>query len=230
MTVRARLKQLLIRSGGRLSPGLLVHLDSALTHLELGRWFADHDLSLRGVPQFPSRWALYAALAAGHRDARVLYVELGVYEGASMRMWSQLLRHPHASLHGFDSFLGLPAAWNASPAGTYSAQGVIPVFDDARVVLHRGWFHETLPGFVLPEHEFLIINFDADIYSSTVYGLDLLQHAIRQGTILIFDEFNDRNHEFKAFREFMDAHREMSFRIIGGSWNGVFHCAFERVA
>ncbi|OAI38671.1 hypothetical protein AYO38_02050 [bacterium SCGC AG-212-C10] len=228
MAFRTRLKQFLIRSGAHVSTGALIHLDSVVTHMELGRWFRDHQMDYRRAPQYARRNQLYSALAAPHAQANVLYLEFGVYQGASMRVWSKLLQNPASSLHGFDSFEGIPDAWGTAPAGTYTTQGVVPEFTDGRVVLHEGWFDATLPAFELPEHDQLIVNLDADIYSSTIFVLDTIADAITPGTILIFDEFNDRAHELKAFREFLDRHPEMQFRVAGVAWNGVMHCAFER--
>jgi hypothetical protein len=74
------------------------------------------------------------------------------------------------------------------------------------------------------------MNLDADIYSSTMDALNHLEHKIVPGTILIFDEFNDRNHEFKAFREFAERIPGAKFKIVGTSWSGVLHIAFERIA
>ena len=145
-----------------------------------------------------------------------------------MRNWCALLQNPSSSLHGFDSFEGLPEAWDSSrPEGTFSVGSVAPTFDDARVSVHKGWFSDTLPAFTLPDHDVLVVNLDADLYSSTMLVLRTLRDALRPGTILIFDEFCDRFHELKAFEEFLAA-THMRFRFIGGTEN-LEHVAFERL-
>ena len=51
-----------------------------------------------------------------------------------------------------------------------------------------------------------IINFDADLYSSTICALNFAKPVIDQHTILIFDEFiinkNWEQDEYKALEEF----------------------------
>ncbi len=60
------------------------------------------------------------------------------------------------------------------------------------VVLHKGWFNETLPEFVKTLNDDQYISFlhmDADLYSSTYEGLSILNNYIVKGTIIKFDEF-----------------------------------------
>jgi hypothetical protein len=108
-------------------------------------------------------------------------------------------------VHGFDSFEGLPEAWHDNPKGSYSTKGVIPSVPD-NVILHNGWFEETLPSFV-DQHQAPIrfMNIDCDIYSSTKTVFDLLSKQITTGTVIVFDEYignaNWREDEFKAFQE-----------------------------
>jgi len=82
----------------------------------------------------------------------------------------------------------------------------MPRFDDPRVQLVKGWFDHTLPGFLkdFQPQATLIIHLDADLYSSTIFALNQLRPFMGPGTILIFDEFFDREHEMKAFSEFLD--------------------------
>ncbi|MGK2965768.1 MAG: class I SAM-dependent methyltransferase [Tepidiformaceae bacterium] len=202
-----------------------------MSQLEMGRWLKDRGLRLSDAPSYASRPEMYTAIAKSLPPAAsVLYLEFGVFQGASMRMWSDALQGHQAALHGFDSFEGLPEAWNEAPAGTYTAHGAVPSFSDPRIELHVGWFSETLPSFGLSPHDRLIVHLDADLYSSTKYVLDALAESIVPGSILIFDEFNDRNHEFRAFREFTESHRDFAFRLIGASWDGMLHLAIERTA
>jgi len=107
-------------------------------------------------------------------------------------------------------------------------KGNIPKIDDARVRFHQGWFDETLPLFTLPERERLIINMDADLYSSTKFVLDALREEIAPGTIIIFDEFCDRAHELKAFDEFLQT-TALKFRFKGAT-ETLEHVAFERTS
>ena len=70
--------------------------------MKLGRWMADNHFFVK--ERVPSREAVFGSVARRVRDLRVLYLEFGVWEGESMRWWSDALKHPGSHLHGFDSF------------------------------------------------------------------------------------------------------------------------------
>lgn len=133
-------------------------------------------------------------------DALVL--EFGVRHGNSIR---QLAKLAQQTVHGFDSFAGLPEAWHQEPAGSYSTQGQLPAVP-ANVTLHQGWFEDTLPAF-LAEHPGVVrlLNVDCDLYSATSTVLHGLAERIVPGSILLFDEhignLHWRQDEFKAFQE-----------------------------
>jgi hypothetical protein len=222
------LGRILFRIGEHLTTSHIGKLNSAISFLEMGRWFKANGYNFHNSYRFANRSDLYAAIASKIEDEVVLYLEFGVWQGASLRIWSKLLRNPLSSLHGFDSFEGLPEAWNTKSKGDFDVKGVLPQFNDSRIMLHKGWFHETLPSFVLPEHERLLLNLDADLYSSTKCVLDTLREAICPGTIIIFDEFYDRLQELKAFKEFLET-SQMKFRFLGGVLDYSAQCAFERI-
>lgn len=223
--LRLSLQSALTRIGEHVSPVHIHKLNACINYLETGRW-----LKAKGFaawPRYPDRKSLYAALAERLKTEKVLYLEFGVWQGASLRSWSALLQNPAASLHGFDSFEGLPEAWDANrPKGMFSVGGALPQFDDARVTLHKGWFQDTLPAFAVPEHDRLVLNLDADLYSSTQLVLRTLKDWIRPGTILVFDEFCDRLHEQRAFNEFLEE-TGMPFVFLGATRN-LEQAAFER--
>jgi hypothetical protein len=221
-TVRA----MLTRIGAQMTPSQMYWVERVMSQLAVGRWFRVNGFNF--TPLYANREELYAALARDIADERVLYLEFGVFQGASLRAWSQLLRNPRSELHGFDSFQGLPETWNSfNPEGKFDTQGAMPHIDDPRVVLHVGWFHETLPNFTPPQRERLLVHIDADLYSSTKYVLDTLKDAIRPGTILLFDEFYDHMNELRAFSEFLES-SGMAFRFLGGA-TSLSQCAFERI-
>lgn len=146
----------------------------------------------------------------------VLYLEFGVWRGESLRGIAKRLHNPNSLLHGFDSFEGLPERWNSEPVGKFSLGGAIPQIEDKRVTLHKGWFQETVPEFEFPSHEVLVINFDADLYSSTAYVLNWVRNRLAPGSYLYFDEFCDRNHEFRAFDEFLES-TKMRFTLLAAT-------------
>ena len=72
-----------------------------------------------------------------------------------------------------------------------------------------GKFEDTLPSFFAVERPMAsIINFDADLYSSTICALNFSKPVIDKHTILIFDEFiindNWEQDEHKALEEYCD--------------------------
>lgn len=227
MSLRLLTQFMLTKAGERCSRTHIRKLNAALNYLEVGRWLKANGFAISS--RVPDRGSLYSVVSQRIEGEEVLYLEFGVYEGASLRVWSTLLRNPLSSLHGFDSFEGLPENWDSfRPKGTFDVKGKLPEFDDSRVVLHQGWFATTLISFTLPEHERLVINLDADLYSSTKFVLETLQDAIKPGTIIIFDEFCDRLHELQAFSEFIEATR-MTFRFVSATQN-LEQVAFERVS
>lgn len=150
-----------------------------------------------------TRDELFDALLAEVADRPTLYLEFGVYRGESIRHWSQGLRHAGSQLHGFDSFEGLPeAGWNWQQ-GQFDTKGRLPRIDDARVRFHKGWFSDTLPGFTLPAHACLVVNLDADLYSSTIFVLRGLREHLVPGTLLYFDDLLAVDHEPRAIEEFL---------------------------
>jgi len=162
---------------------------------------------LRSVEKWVDRREeLFDLVGKDVADRAVLYMEFGVFEGHATRYWSKLLKNPRATLHGFDSFEGLPEDWHevktVMKRSHFSTGGAVPVVDDPRVRFFKGWFDQTLPGYTVPEHEVLVINFDADLYSSTKCVFDKMGPHIVPGAWLYFDEFGCVQDELRAFREF----------------------------
>lgn len=140
------------------------------------------------------------ALEAAAREGLVL--EFGVLFGTSIRFLAS--RHD-GSIHGFDTFQGLPEAWGNNPAGAYSTQGQLPQVP-RQVFLHSGDFKDSLPPFLAAEQGPLAFaHVDCDLYSATRTLLDLLAERIVPGSVLVFDEYlctpRWREDEFRAFQE-----------------------------
>jgi hypothetical protein len=85
--------------------------------------------------------------------------------------------------------------------------------------LHVGWFDATLPPFLATTTESCaLVHIDCDIYSSTVSVFSQLTARMVPGTVIVFDEYFNypgwREHEYKAFQEFIAA-SGMGYRYIG---------------
>jgi len=137
-----------------------------------------------------------------------LVMEFGVEKGASLHHLGSLTQR---TVHGFDSFEGLPGDWSGTKeaAGAFSLRGRLPKVP-ANARLHVGWFDATLPAYLTETAEnCALIHIDCDIYTSTVTIFNALKDRIKPGTVVVFDEYFNypgwRGHEYKAFQEFIAA-------------------------
>jgi tetratricopeptide (TPR) repeat protein len=156
------------------------------------------------LPNSPSvkfnRWAMFDCAISMAPTDRAFY-EFGVWMGGSFRYLA-----PHFSQsYGFDTFDGLPENWGAISKGEYSSFSQVPKIEGAKFCV--GKFEDTLPEFFSVERPISgVLNFDADLYSSTLCALDHALPVIDDKTILLFDEFlvNEQweNDEFRALEEF----------------------------
>jgi len=140
-------------------------------------------------------------------------LEMGVCTGRSVNFIAALC--PKATIHGFDSFEGLPDDWserNISKGTFQFADHTFrpPVLNNVR--LYAGLFEESLPVFnkkILKDQPIAFLHLDADIYQSTKTVFKYLGGHIKPGTILVFDEYFNypgwENHEYKAFQEFISS-------------------------
>ena len=158
-------------------------------------------LSLPTLPEVHfNRWSVFDR-AVDHSDSSRPFYEFGVWMGDSFKY----LMRSFSTGYGFDTFEGLPETWRSVPKGAYTSYGAIPQIEGAQFIV--GEFNETLPKFFeKPRPKASLINFDADLYSSTLCALLNAKPVIDADTILIFDEFiindNWQEDEFKALNEF----------------------------
>jgi predicted O-methyltransferase YrrM len=141
--------------------------------------------------------ALRQVSAPGH------YLEFGVYKGGSIRF---IAKHVGASqtIHGFDSFRGLQESWSGDRFN-FDLDGRPPKTPD-NVVLHQGFFADTLPGWLEQNPgPAAFVHIDCDLYEPTRCVFEYLEDRIVPGTIIVFDEYfnypNWQAHEFRAFSE-----------------------------
>jgi methyltransferase family protein len=136
-------------------------------------------------------------------------LECGVFSGGTIRHIAK--RVPGKTIHGFDSFEGLPEAWSGYNlvGKAFSLKGRLPRVP-RNVVLHKGWFSNTIPAWCQTVGgPVAFLHIDCDIYSSTVDIFNGLAGRLQEGTLILFDEYFNypgwQQHEFKAWQEFVKA-------------------------
>jgi O-methyltransferase len=161
------------------------------------------------VPSFPTREAMWSFVAS-RRPMAIDYLEFGVHQGHSIFHFAGENKSSNSRFFGFDTFTGLPEDWNGDfRRGHFDMAGQPPRTGDARVEFVVGSFQETLPKFVanFRTGNPIIVHLDCDLYSSALYCLTKLDTFLPPGTILIFDEFGDVQHEFRAVHDYLSSYR-----------------------
>ncbi|HTB85060.1 MAG TPA: class I SAM-dependent methyltransferase [Candidatus Sulfotelmatobacter sp.] len=179
---------------------------------ETARFVAEH---MADVPAFKNDFELLTHAVKQMKDDNGLICEFGVFQGTTINHLAQLTTR---TIHGFDSFEGLPEFWRPNFDKGRFALAQLPAVR-ANVKLHKGWFNESLPPFLAGHKDHAaFLHIDCDLYSSTRTIFELLLDRIRPGTVIVFDElFNYpgwQQGEFKAFNEFI-ATTGFKFRWIG---------------
>lgn len=139
-----------------------------------------------------------------------LFLEFGVGGGRTTNFIAGLCSKK--TIHGFDSFQGLPEDWQDScTKGTFAllTDELPPLYHNISV--HIGMFEDTLPEFIKefskPADKIAFIHIDCDLYKSTKTIFDLCGDYIKSGTVIHFDEYYNYKgwelHEHKAFKEFI---------------------------
>ena len=154
-----------------------------------------------------SRWDFFDSMIDISVNKRPFY-EFGVWNGISFKY----LINTFKKGFGFDTFTGIPKSWHNEPSGTYSSFGSLPKIKGGEFIV--GEFKDTLPSFFSKKKPVAsIVNFDADLYTSTLCALNYSKEIIDEKTILIFDEFIRNKYweedEYKALNEFC---KNSSFR------------------
>jgi hypothetical protein len=152
-----------------------------------------------------SRLFLLHCLSASCEGA---LLEFGVAGGRTATILGDA--RPDRTLHGFDSFEGLPEDWagHLNRRGAFSRRGKLPKVP-LNVRLHKGWFCDTIPAWLADNPERVgFLHVDCDIYSSARDVLWGLRSRLQQGTVIVFDEYfnypNWQQHEARALREFVE--------------------------
>ena len=94
---------------------------------------------------------------------------------------------------------------------------------DPRANFYKGLFQDTLIPFLekYDNKRRKLIHMDADIFSATLFSLSQLYKYLKDGDIIMFDEFAVPTHEFKAFKIFTESFY-VSYDVIGAANNYLF--------
>jgi len=176
--------------------------------------------SLPNLPELHFNiWHFFDAIVKKSIISKPFY-EFGVWRGSSFKYLIKTFKKGY----GFDTFTGLPEDWSLGShiekEGTYSSGGNVPKIKGGEFIV--GKFEDTLPVFFSERRPMAsVINFDADLYSSTICALNFSKQIIDKDTILVFDEFimNEswEQDEFKALNEFCSVNH-FSYEVVAISF------------
>ena len=175
------------------------------------------------LPNFPelhfNRWAFFDAVLKKSKITQPFY-EFGVWRASSFKYLIKTFKKGY----GFDTFTGLPEDWRigsrVEKKGSYTSDENLPNVKGGEFIV--GKFEDTLPLFFSESRPVAsVINFDADLYSSTICALNFSKKVMNKHTILIFDELIMNNtweqDEFRALNEFCSINH-FSYEVIAISF------------
>jgi len=179
---------------------------------------------LKAVASAHSREEVWDAAFRRHVSQPLLYIEFGVFQGYSLKHWTNLDQNPASQFIGLDTFTGLPEDWGVLERGTFDVGTNMPRFSDGRVTLIKGLFQDTWDQLarIIDANQHgrqLLVHFDADLYSSTLFVLTRLDD-IGLPYLAIFDEFY--GDEPRALRDYQSAFQcKVEFLASTVRWNVV---------
>ena len=157
-------------------------------------------------------------------------VECGVWKGGMSAAIADVLG-PGRHYYLFDSFEGLPPAkdidgaaalrWQSNPHGRayYDncradievAKRAMALSPARQVTIARGWFNDTLQGFVAT-NGIAVLRLDADWYDSTLQCLDALYPQVVPGGLVIIDDYYTWDGCARAVHDYLSS-RKLADRI-----------------
>jgi len=179
----------------------------------------------QGNWDYSRRFKLYESVSSSEQlqATAIDYFEFGVSGGSSFRWWLEFNRNPDSRFYGFDTFEGLPENFGSFGKGSMSVALDSLDIHDTRACFYKGLFQDTLIPFLdgyKSEHRKLI-HLDADLFSSTIFSLSQLYRFLKEGDIILFDEFAVPRHEFMAFKIFTESFY-VKYEVIGAANNYLF--------
>lgn len=136
------------------------------------------------------RWLAKLVKETEHLDGEM--AEFGVFRGGSAATISSI--SPHKTLHLFDTFSGLPHVeekYCVHEAGIFAENEskVRDYLHGYNTNFHTGFFPDTTKG--LEDVCYSFVHMDADLYQSTIAGIDYFWPRMVSGGRLVFDDWTD---------------------------------------
>jgi hypothetical protein len=185
---------------------------------ESAKFFTSH---MRMASNLVTPHALLAH-ALTQRPAKGLILEFGVATGSTL---ATICSATQETVYGFDSFQGLPEDWtHFQRAERFSFAGRPPYNLPKNAELVVGLFSDTLPVFLSAQSgPISFVHIDCDLYSSTKTVLEGLTPHLRDGSVIVFDEYFNypgwQENEHKAFQEYL-AESDMIAEYFGFASSG----------
>ena len=176
-------------------------------------------LKLKSAPTCKARSDVWDEVLSLLGSSPLVYVEFGVYQGESITYFADKNKNPDSVFFGLDSFEGLPESWAGNPKGFFSTLGNTPKVNDSRVQFISGWFIDSwkVMNFEGLPIENLIVHYDADLYSSTLFALSKINDLGKE-YYAIFDEFTGQ--ESRALSDYMSAFNAKVEFVCKQNWRG----------
>ncbi len=175
------------------------------------RLIAKHEKKFKDKNRFYTLWFQMRRIEEQHIPGSL--AELGVYKGHT----AKLIHHmsPQRKLYLFDSFSGLPKQVIREDCDgkvrpqtvkfdNTSKKGVLKYIEgNSNVEVREGIFPETATG--LDDETFAFVHLDADLYQSTLDGLNFFYPKLNPGGCIIV---HDYNHNWEGVRKAVDEFSE----------------------
>lgn len=178
-----------------------------------------------GKWDYAKRYDLYDAIIKSENldTTAIDYFEFGVCGGISFKWWLEKNKNAGSTFHGFDTFEGLPEKWGHFEKGAMAVALESLDIKDTRAKFYKGLFQDTLIPFLndYKSERRKLIHMDADLFSSTIFTLSQLYRFLKEGDIIIFDEFAVPKHEFAAFKIFTESFY-VNYEVIAAANNYLF--------
>ena len=141
---------------------------------------------------FTKRDNLWEYEISKFKDQPITLIELGVHKGYSINKFCEFNKNKDSRFYALDSFLGLPEDWTVNAKkGHFSTNGEVPKIIDSRVEIIKGWVQDTLPELLdredIKKAKNLVVNYDLDIYSATLFSLNTI-HKLKKTYLAFCDE------------------------------------------